>query len=94
MLERFRCARVAADPARVPEAARPGAWNEFAYWRLHGSPVMYRSSYSDVFLQQLAANLCARRKDETAWCIFDNTMLGAALANSLSLQACIANMSR
>jgi uncharacterized protein YecE (DUF72 family) len=62
VLEGFRCARVAADPARVPEAAQPGAWRGFAYWRLHGSPVMYRSSYADAFLQQLAANLCARGK--------------------------------
>jgi len=89
VLEGFRCARVAADPARVPEAAQPGAWSGFAYWRLHGSPVMYRSSYADAFLQQLAANLRARGKGEAAWCIFDNTMLGAALANSLSLQACV-----
>ena len=94
VLERFRCARVAADPARVPEAAQPGAWSGFAYWRLHGSPVMYRSSYADAFLRELAASLCARREDDIAWCIFDNTMLGAALANSLSLQACIADTSR
>ena len=94
LLEGFCCARVAADPARVPEAGQPGAWRGFAYWRLHGSPVMYRSSYADAFLEELAADLCARRKDETAWCIFDNTMLGAALANGLSLQACVASTSR
>jgi len=91
VLDDFRCAQVAADPARVPEAADPGAWTGFAYWRLHGSPEMYRSSYTEDFLERLAANLVrARREDKTVWCIFDNTMLGAALANSLSLQARIA----
>src|SRR5687768_11803231 len=38
-------ARVAADPARVPEAAEPGGWDGLVYYRLHGSPRMYYSSY-------------------------------------------------
>ncbi len=94
LLEGFRCAQVAADPARVPEAADPGAWSRFAYWRLHGSPEMYRSSYTDAFLGRLAETLVrTRREDKTVWCIFDNTMSGAALANSLSLKARIAGTS-
>ena len=40
-------ARVGADPERVPEAAQPLVANGLAYWRLHGSPVIYRSSYCD-----------------------------------------------
>lgn len=79
-------ARVAADPARVPQAAEPGGFPGLAYYRLHGSPVIYRSSYYDAFLGALAAKLVRHAKDGVpAWCIFDNTMLGAATANALAL---------
>ena len=37
LLERFRIARVAADPAPVPPAAQPGGWSGLVYRRLHGS---------------------------------------------------------
>ncbi len=43
----LRVARVAADPAKVPQAALPGGWRGPIYMRLHGSPVMYRSAYGD-----------------------------------------------
>lgn len=76
-------ARVAADPARVPEASQPGGWRGLVYYRLHGSPVMYRSSYEPAFLAALAARL-AQREAET-WCIFDNTTLGAAAGNALEV---------
>jgi uncharacterized protein YecE (DUF72 family) len=82
MLEEFRIARVAADPARVvPEAAAPGGWRGFAYWRLHGSPRMYYSAYEPAFLESLARDLKRRKSD--AWCIFDNTALGAATDDAL-----------
>ena len=88
LLERYRCARVAADPACVPEAAKPGGWTGFEYWRLHGSPEVYRSSYTDSFLEALATQLMrAQGASELLWCIFANTTFGAAFANSLSLQA-------
>jgi uncharacterized protein YecE (DUF72 family) len=37
-LAEIRIARVAADPARLPEAQDPGGWPGLAYFRLHGSP--------------------------------------------------------
>lgn len=40
-------ARVAVDPAKVPDAAQPGGWRGLTYRRLHGSPVMYRSAYGE-----------------------------------------------
>ena len=43
LLATMEIARVAADPARVPDASMPGGWRGLSYWRLHGSPVMYRS---------------------------------------------------
>jgi uncharacterized protein YecE (DUF72 family) len=75
-----RVARVAADPAVVPRAAEPGGWDGLRYFRLHGSPVTYRSPYRPAFLEAIAERL--RPGD---WCIFDNTASGAALPNALEL---------
>jgi uncharacterized protein YecE (DUF72 family) len=83
MLTALQVARVAADPARVPEAARPGGWPGLAYWRLHGSPRLYYSAYEPPWLDALARDLAAAAND--AWCIFDNTVSGAAAANALEL---------
>lgn len=88
MLDAWRIARVAADPARVPEAAEPGGWRGLAYHRLHGSPRTYYSSYTDEYLDALALRV---RRDADAgretWCIFDNTAAGAAAQNALELVA-------
>jgi uncharacterized protein YecE (DUF72 family) len=86
LLEARRVARVAADPARVPAAALPGGWGGIAYYRLHGSPVIYRSSYEDERLEAYAAAL---RPLSDAWCIFDNTASSAATANALALAGLI-----
>jgi uncharacterized protein YecE (DUF72 family) len=87
LLERYHCARVAADPARVPPAGEPGGWCGFEYRRLHGSPRIYASSYDDAYLERLAVNLARiQRSGNTAWCIFDNTMFGAALSNAMALE--------
>ena len=80
LLAELRVARVAADPAVVPAAAEPGGWPELRYFRLHGSPVTYRSPYGTEFLGALA-----RRLRPGDWCIFDNTASGAALPNAVEL---------
>jgi uncharacterized protein YecE (DUF72 family) len=89
-LERRRIARVAADPALCGEAARPGGWRGLAYWRLHGSPAMYRSSYAD----RIGACAEALRREvaegREAWCIFDNTASSAAASDALALMAALA----
>lgn len=85
---RHAVARVAADPARVPEAAQPGGAGRMAYFRWHGSPRMYYDAYDDARLQALAATVrataTARR---AAWVIFDNTAGGHALADAARLQS-------
>lgn len=79
---------VAADPARVPAAAIPWGDTRLVYYRLHGSPVIYRSSYDDGYLDRLTAHLLDwRARGATAWCIFDNTANGAAAANALAVDA-------
>ena len=79
-------ARVAADPARGTLPLEPGGWPGLRYFRLHGSPRMYHSSYADDFLQKLADRLTAAAASGLVWCIFDNTALGAATTNALHLQ--------
>jgi len=83
LLRRQGVARVAADPARSPEAATPGGAKRLVYYRLHGSPRMYYSSYSAEYLRTLATTL-TQPSSETreAWCIFDNTARHASWDNA------------
>jgi uncharacterized protein YecE (DUF72 family) len=79
-------ARVAADPAKVPEGSDPGGWTGLAYYRWHGSPRIYYSDYDDTALAALGKRLAAHRRGGIpTWCIFDNTASGAALGNALEL---------
>lgn len=86
LLADFRIARVAADPAPVPQAAHPGGWQGLVYYRLHGSPRIYYTDYSDEALTILAEKLRAASESAEVWCIFDNTALGAAMGNALWLE--------
>ena len=87
MLARLCVARVAADPAPAPRAQTPGGWPGLAYHRLHGAPEMYRSGYAAAAIADLAQRLRAAGDGVEVWCIFDNTALGEALADALSLDA-------
>ena len=83
-LESVRVARVAADPPRAPGGSEPGGWRGFAYYRSHGSPRVYYSSYDERFLGDMARRLRAQRRARAdCWCIFDNTTLGAGTGNAL-----------
>ena len=81
MLADFQVARVATDPAVVPQAAEPGGWRGLVYRRLHGSPVIYESAYPAEALEALAARLA---EEPETWCIFDNTKFGAATRDALA----------
>jgi uncharacterized protein YecE (DUF72 family) len=85
LLRTHEVARVAADPAVVPQAAVPGGWPGLGYWRLHGSPRRYHSSYPPVELDRVAEALVGVPGE--AWCIFDNTASGAAAGQALDLVA-------
>ena len=93
--KRHDIARVAADPARPADASEPGEYGPWSYWRWHGSPRMYYSAYDDARLEALARVLKARVRDgRDAWCIFDNTASGHAIANALRLREIIAAVDR
>ena len=83
-LEAHGVGRVAADPKCAEDGDQPAASARVAYFRLHGSPVMYHSSYDAEYLDRLAAQLKAFKKIP-AWCIFDNTARGAATVNAIQL---------
>ncbi|HSI47516.1 MAG TPA: DUF72 domain-containing protein [Ideonella sp.] len=93
-LAALRVARVAADPATVPEAALPGGWlgpqgdgsGVLLYHRWHGSPRVYWSRYEDDWLRRQADALRAWPAGADRWCIFDNTAAGGALPDALKLQ--------
>lgn len=91
--ERHGIARVAADPPRPAEAARPGGATvraRWSYWRWHGSPRIYYSAYDDTALRDLAAGLLDRGRPRVpAWCILDNTASGHAIADAMRLQGMI-----
>lgn len=77
--------RVAADPPIVPAASQPGG-GRIAYFRWHGSPRIYYSSYDDETLRELAGRLLqAAGTTGDVWCIFDNTAEGEATRNAMQL---------
>jgi uncharacterized protein YecE (DUF72 family) len=84
LLRDYHTARVAADPAKAsPEAFNPGGDPSLVYYRLHGSPRMYYSSYDEGFLDTLASRIGSQ---PNAWVIFDNTAHGNAYPNALRLR--------
>jgi len=91
LLGEMGVARVAADPACVPDAAEPGGWRGLRYYRLHGSPRIYYSAYEEEYVAGLASRLEEEAAEGRAvWCIFDNTTLGAATRNALDLRSRLA----
>lgn len=97
LLVAAKVGRAAADPARWPAAAKPGGWagpdsdgaGAVLYYRWHGSPRTYWSSYGDDWLEARADELRRWPSSADRWCIFDNTASGAATANALRLAACL-----
>jgi uncharacterized protein YecE (DUF72 family) len=86
LLDRYRISRVAADPPPVPAAIIPAGWPGLAYFRLHGSPRTYWSSYGENFMATLARTVRSLPTADETWCVFDNTASGAALENAWELR--------
>lgn len=88
LLRAQRIGRVAADPTPLSGGDRPAGWPGIRYYRLHGSPRIYYSSYPRDDLERLAQTLRTEQdQGASAWCIFDNTASGAAVPNALELDA-------
>jgi uncharacterized protein YecE (DUF72 family) len=84
LLAAHRIARVAADPAPVPAAAAPGAWPGLAYFRLHGSPRIYRSGYEPIDRALWVDRIRSLVAGTPVWVIFDNTASGRATPDALA----------
>jgi uncharacterized protein YecE (DUF72 family) len=85
-LARREVARVAADPCAWAGGDVPGGSDAFTYFRQHGSPRVYYSSYDEGALRHLSSQLKKTHASRN-WCIFDNTVLGHAYANARTLGA-------
>ena len=83
-LEAHGVGRVGADPPCAEAGGEPAASPKVVYYRLHGSPDMYYSSYDAGYLERLANRLRQARR-APVWCIFDNTARGAATLNAIDL---------
>ncbi|NIJ07918.1 uncharacterized protein YecE (DUF72 family) [Sphingomonas vulcanisoli] len=87
-LVKHKVARVAADPAKIQEAAEPGGWRALTYRRFHGSPRIYYSAYDP---DQVADHVASgRNAPGEVWTIYDNTASGAATEDALTLRDMLA----
>jgi uncharacterized protein YecE (DUF72 family) len=85
-----RVGRVAADPPRDPLDGRPAGCTEVVYYRMHGSQRIYYSAYPPEQLEGLSGALRAwAEQGAEAWCIFDNTALGFATFDALTVTASV-----
>ena len=82
----MRVARAAVDPPLFPQANVPGGDQQTCYYRLHGSPKMYYSNYSDESLAGIARSIAEHAQTSKAWCIFDNTANGHATTSALTMK--------
>lgn len=83
LLKAYKISKVIADPERCPSKYKSViSAGGLVYYRLHGSPVIYRSSYSRDYLKRLKTEL---KNFKNPWCIFDNTSYGEATGNALIL---------
>jgi uncharacterized protein YecE (DUF72 family) len=86
LMSEYNVSLVAADPARHPGGLICGGDLRLKYYRLHGSPRMYYSSYSRAFLSDLAKQISDTDSRTEQWCVFDNTALHEAWSNGIQLR--------
>ncbi len=79
LMKKFNISKVKADPEKCPGIIA----GEIDYYRLHGSPEIYKSNYSHAYLDKLFLEIENIKKD--VWCIFDNTTFGHATLNAVAL---------
>jgi uncharacterized protein YecE (DUF72 family) len=95
LIKKYSLARVWADPEPFADANKNLIGSgDFVYYRLHGFPKIYYSSYTEealrAYAEKFKLDLQAQKK---VWCIFDNTALGHAAHNAIHLKRLIASPS-
>lgn len=58
--------------------------NDILYYRLHGKPILYKSEYSEDFLNELADKI--QNSDKKSYVFFNNTWGNAAIKNGIYLK--------
>lgn len=76
----FNISKVTADPEKCPFDHD----SQIKYYRLHGSPVTYKSNYDEDFLNNLYDEITSF--DKEVWCIFDNSTYGHATNNAIMIK--------
>lgn len=86
MLEKNRITRVTADPPLSGERFQTLGEGALDYFRLHGSPVVYRSAYSEAELTLVAEHVIrSSHTGKHVYVVFDNTASDAAASNAAEL---------
>ena len=85
----FRLARVIADPNPLPDLSLEtfAKLSNLTYFRLHGSPEIYKSNYAVTRLKHFRAmaEKSTGKANDVVWYIFDNTTFGHATQNALTM---------
>jgi uncharacterized protein YecE (DUF72 family) len=85
MMKRYHLSKVFADPAPCPLPDQEALSSSPSYYRLHGSPEIYRSAYDLPFVSSISEEIKSH-PGSAAWCIFDNTTFGWSHENAYQLQ--------
>ncbi len=87
VLQDFQLSKVCADPERCEIADEYCGWQNLKYYRLHGTPEIYKSNYQKERLNLISQDI--QKCNSETWCIFDNTTFGFASENAIMLQKLI-----
>jgi uncharacterized protein YecE (DUF72 family) len=91
LLSAHGVSKVLADPEPCYlTSAKRRKVEKVLYYRLHGSPEIYKSRYSSEIIERLAKKIrSAQAGSKEAWCVFDNTTFGFATENALELTSAL-----
>lgn len=83
LMKDYNVSKVIADPEICPDFIE----SEISYYRLHGSPEIYKSDYPETYLEELYKEFMLLQKEQSKeiWCIFDNTTFGYATNNAVTI---------
>jgi len=87
LLNDYSISKVEADPDPCPLTSHK-VKSSLKYYRLHGSPEVYKSNYTPEFIDRIASEITGSKHREV-WCIFDNTTFGHATHNACALQTAL-----
>jgi uncharacterized protein YecE (DUF72 family) len=84
LMQEYGISKVDADPEKCPGDLNFEFPEKIKYYRLHGSPEIYKSDYDPKYLDQLFKRMSSKHHGDV-WCIFDNTTFGHATNNAVTI---------